>query len=56
MIEGVPQEEQRWPLAKVDILQSLSLEEIERLALLSATIYLGAGEAFALDEIGRAHV
>jgi CRP/FNR family transcriptional regulator, cyclic AMP receptor protein len=50
VIEGVPQEEHLWPLAKVDILRSLSLEEIERLALLSATIYLGAGEAFALDE------
>lgn len=49
MIEGVPQEEQLWPLAKVDILQSLPLEEIERLALLSASVQLGTGEAFALD-------
>ena len=50
MIDGVPQEEQLWPLAKVDILASLSLEEIERLVLLSASIHLGAGETFALDE------
>ena len=50
MIEGVPQEEQLWPLAKVDILASLSLEEIERLALLSASVHLGTGETFALDE------
>ena len=50
MIEGVPQEERTWPFAKVDILASLSLEEIERLALLPASAYLGAGETFALDE------
>jgi CRP/FNR family transcriptional regulator, cyclic AMP receptor protein len=50
VIEGVPQEEQLWPLAKVDILQSLSLQEIERLALLSASVHLDAGEAFALEE------
>jgi CRP/FNR family transcriptional regulator, cyclic AMP receptor protein len=50
VIEGVPQEEQLWPLAKVDILQSLPLEEIERFALLSASVHLGTGEAFALDE------
>jgi CRP/FNR family transcriptional regulator, cyclic AMP receptor protein len=50
VIEGVSQEEQLWPLAKVDILQSLSSEEIERLALLSGSVYLGAGETFALDE------
>lgn len=56
MIEGVPQEEHLWPLAKVDILRSLSLEEIERLALLSATMYLGAGEAFALDGGRCAHL
>jgi CRP/FNR family transcriptional regulator, cyclic AMP receptor protein len=47
--EGVPTEEQLSPLAKVDILRSLSLEEIERLALLSASVHLGTGEAFALD-------
>ena len=50
MIEGVPQEELPWPLAKVDILASLSLEEIERLALLSASVHLGTGETLALDE------
>ena len=50
MIEGVPQEEQLWPLAKVDILASLSLEEIECLVLLSASVYLGTGDTFALDE------
>ena len=50
VIEGVPQEEQLWPLAKVDILASLSLEEIERLALLSVSVHLGTGETFALDE------
>jgi CRP/FNR family transcriptional regulator len=50
MIEGVPQEEQKWSLAKVGILQPLSLEEVERLALLSASVRLGEGEAFALEE------
>jgi CRP/FNR family transcriptional regulator, cyclic AMP receptor protein len=50
VIEGVPQEEQLWPLAKVDILQSLPLEEIERLALLSASVRLVAGDSFDLDE------
>ena len=52
MIEGVPQEKQRRPLAKVDILQSLSSEEIERLALLSGSVHLGTGEAFAVEEGG----
>src|ERR687898_2262491 len=42
--------EERWSLAKVDILESLSLEEIERLALLSASVHLGAGEALVLEE------
>ena len=56
MIEGVPQEKHLWPLARVDILRSLSLEEIERLALLSATIYLGAGEVFTLDGERCAHL
>jgi CRP/FNR family transcriptional regulator, cyclic AMP receptor protein len=50
VIEGVPTEEQPWPLAKVDILASLPLEEIERLVLLSASVHLGTGEAFALNE------
>jgi CRP/FNR family transcriptional regulator, cyclic AMP receptor protein len=49
VIEGVPQEKQRRPLAKVDILQSLPSEEIERLALLSGSVHLGAGKSFALD-------
>jgi CRP/FNR family transcriptional regulator, cyclic AMP receptor protein len=56
VIEGVPQEEHLWPLAKVDILRSLSLEEIERLALLSASVHLGTGEAFALDGGRCAHL
>ena len=50
MIDGVPTEEHLWPLAKVDILASLSLEEIERLVMLSDSMYLGTGETFALDE------
>ena len=50
MIEGVPQEKQLWPLAKVDVLQSLSSEEIERVAQLSASVLLGRGEAFDLEE------
>ena len=50
MIEGISLEDQRRPLAKVDILQSLSPEEIERLAPLSASVHLGAAEAFALEE------
>jgi CRP/FNR family transcriptional regulator, cyclic AMP receptor protein len=54
VIEDVSQEEERWPLAKVDILQSLPLEEIKRLAVLSAPVHLGAGETFALDEHRRA--
>ncbi len=49
VIEGVPQENQRRPLAKVDILASLSPEEIERLTLLSGSVDLGTGEAFALE-------
>jgi CRP-like cAMP-binding protein len=54
VVEGVPQEEQLSPLAKVDILQPLSLEEIERLALVSTPVHLGVGEAFTLDEDRRA--
>jgi len=50
VIEGISLEDQRRPLAKVDILQSLSPEEIERLAPLSASVHLGAAEAFALEE------
>ena len=54
MIEGVPREEQQRPLAEVDILTSLAPEEIERLTLLSASVQLGVGETFALDEERRA--
>ena len=50
MIEGAPAEQQRWFLAKVDIFASLSLEEIERLDVLSSYINLETGETFALDE------
>lgn len=50
MIEGVPQVVQQWPLAEVDILASLSPEEIERLDLISASVYLGTREALALEE------
>jgi CRP/FNR family cyclic AMP-dependent transcriptional regulator len=50
VIEGVPQEKQLWPLAKVDILAALSLEEIEPLAPLFASVHLGTGETLALDE------
>jgi CRP/FNR family transcriptional regulator, cyclic AMP receptor protein len=53
VIEGVPQEEHRWPLAEVDILASLLPEEIERLTLISSSVHLGAGETFALDEERR---
>jgi CRP/FNR family transcriptional regulator len=54
VIEDVPAKEPWWLLARVDILQSLTAEEIERLALLSAPVHLGAGETFALDEERRA--
>jgi CRP/FNR family transcriptional regulator, cyclic AMP receptor protein len=54
VIEGVPQEKQRWPLAEVDILASLPPEEIERIAKLSYSVHLGAGETFALDQDQRA--
>jgi CRP/FNR family transcriptional regulator, cyclic AMP receptor protein len=54
VIENVPQVEQRLLLAEVDILQSLPSKEIERLAIRSASVHLGAGETFALDEERRA--
>jgi CRP/FNR family transcriptional regulator, cyclic AMP receptor protein len=54
VIEGLQQKKQRRPLAEVDILTSLPPEEIERLALISAPVHLGAGETFALDEERRA--
>jgi CRP/FNR family cyclic AMP-dependent transcriptional regulator len=50
VIEGVSQEERPWPLAKVDILRSLSSEELERLAVLSAPVHLVRGETLALDQ------
>ena len=56
MIEGVPQEKLQRPFAEVDILTSLAPEEIERLALLSASVHLGVGEIFALDEERRVHL
>lgn len=54
MIEGVSREEQRWSLAEVEILGSMSPEEIERLALRSAPVHLAVGEPLALDEKRRA--
>jgi CRP/FNR family transcriptional regulator len=56
VIEGVPQEKLQRPFAEVDILTSLAPEEIERLALLSASVHLGVGEIFALDEERRVHL
>jgi hypothetical protein len=53
VIEGISVDEQRWLLAKVDILESLSSEEIGRLALRSSSVRLKAGEALALDEDRR---
>ena len=50
MIEDAPIKELERLLAKVDILESLPPEEIERLALLSSSMCLEAGEAVALDE------
>jgi CRP-like cAMP-binding protein len=50
VIEGVQDEEQRWLLAKVDIFESLSPEELGHLALLSTSVHLGTGEAVTLDE------
>jgi CRP/FNR family transcriptional regulator, cyclic AMP receptor protein len=37
-------------LAKVDVLEGLTPEEVEHLTLLSTSVYLGAGETFVLDE------
>ena len=50
MIEGISVDEQRWLFAKVDILEQLPPEEAERLALLSSSVRLEAGEAIALAE------
>ena len=53
MIEGVPMKEELRPLAMVDILEPLSPEEIERLALLSVPVHLGVRETFTLEEDRR---
>ncbi len=50
MIEDVPLKELERLLAKVDILEPLPPEEVERVASLSYSVHLEAGEAFALDE------
>ena len=50
MIEDVPLKELERLLAKVDILEPLPPEEVKRLASLSYSVHLEAGEAFALDK------
>jgi hypothetical protein len=50
MIEDAPVKELERLLAKVDILEPMPLEELERLASLSSSMRLEAGEAVALDE------
>ncbi len=50
MIEDVPLKELERLLAKVDILEPLPPEEVERVASLSYSVQLEAGEAFALDK------
>jgi CRP/FNR family cyclic AMP-dependent transcriptional regulator len=50
VIEDSPLQGLERLLAKVDILEPLPPEELERLALLSSTMQLGAGETVALDE------
>jgi hypothetical protein len=50
MIEDAPLKELERLLAKVDILEPLPPEELERLASLSSLMRLEAGEAIALDE------
>ena len=50
MIEDAPLNEFERLLAKVDILEPLPPEEVERLALLSSSMRLEVGEAVALDE------
>jgi CRP/FNR family transcriptional regulator, cyclic AMP receptor protein len=50
VIEDVPLKELERLLAKVDILEPLPPEEVERLASLSSSTRLEAGEALALDE------
>jgi CRP/FNR family transcriptional regulator, cyclic AMP receptor protein len=50
VLEDAPLKELERLLAMVDILEPLPPEEVERLALLSSSMYLEAGEAIALDE------
>jgi CRP/FNR family transcriptional regulator len=50
VIEDAPPKELGRLIAKVDILESLPPEEVERLALLSSSMRLEAREALALDE------
>ena len=50
MIEDAPAKELERLLAKVDILEPLPPEEVERLALLFSSMRLEAREAIALDE------
>ena len=50
MIEDAPLKELERLLAKVDILEQLPPEEVERLALLASSRRLEAGQAIALDE------
>jgi CRP/FNR family cyclic AMP-dependent transcriptional regulator len=50
VIEDAPLKELEHLLAKVDILEPLPPEELERLALLSSSMRLEAGQAVALDE------
>jgi CRP/FNR family cyclic AMP-dependent transcriptional regulator len=51
MIEDAPVKEPERLLAKVDILEPLLPEEVERLASLSSSMRLDAGEIFVLDEV-----
>jgi CRP/FNR family transcriptional regulator, cyclic AMP receptor protein len=50
VIEDAPLRELEHLLARVDILEPLPAEEVERLALFSSSMRLEAGEALALDE------
>jgi len=50
VIEDAPLKEPQRLLAKVDILEPLLPEEVERLALLVSSMRLEAGEAIVLDE------
>jgi CRP-like cAMP-binding protein len=53
VIEDAPVKELERLLAMVDILEPLQPEEVERVALLSSSMRLKAGEAVALDEDRR---